>query len=934
MIKIKIYPTLDVLLTKKVLHVYLTQFWNEIFSPIKNDKHLWLMCKVNYSEKEQGYKTLGHLRRVNYNDKELFLNYLSERLNILNDSYTSLSISNITFSYIINEGLANKKDRKLLENLEDKTTSTHRFNNYNLPISMHPSDYGKIIAQTTFDTITRFIVNNGPRNYQIDISLDGLINNVTILGPSDFKWMDVALTEGFQRIIGKSTIYFVDGEIVLRKQQLPAKSFTKISKEKVMMTNFVTMDIETVKHDFQLIPYLICAYNGFKSISTYGEVVDGVINQKLLFSTFITQLLTFFNKNTKSLVVYAHNFSGFDGVFFMKHLLPFGKVDPIIHNGKIITIKLTLNLIGYTNKTIIFKDSMLLLPLGLRKLCVAFGVTNAKTYFPFGLSNIFYKGELPPIELWKGIPNNEYTSLIAEFISKVWDFKAESIKYCKLDCVSLHQVLVKFNELIFNEFKINIHKTLTLPSLASKIYNSSYMPENTIYQLLGNVEKEIRESYTGGAVDVYIPHNRSTVDSFFSKIKAVFTKLYQYDANSLYPTVMAKHPMPIGKPTIFDGDIRKVESNAFGFFYCNIISPAYLKHPILQRRIKTNDGIRTIAGLGSWTGWICSSEMDNAINKGYKFEILRGYQFETGDIFSDYITKMYNLRMEYVKGHPMNLIAKLLMNSLYGKFGMGTEITKVEMFNCSDEKGTTNFRKMLQKYGTSVKDFVQLDNTYIIIRNALLDIQVNENDGVEMYHGQNINIAIASTITAGARVYMSAFKNRTNFNLYYSDTDSIIIDALLPTELVGSALSQFKLENVIERAVFLAPKVYGYLTESGQEIIKVKGIKDEIASELHINDLESLLIKETSKEFTQEKWFKNVIGGEISIQDVAYTLKITSNKRQAIYVNRLFKTINVILKFIILINIILGVGLLVKAESVSVYKVLGSILKGIIAILA
>lgn len=220
------------------------------------------------------------------------------------------------------------------------------------------------------------------------------------------------------------------------------------------------MDIETISSkeggDFQFIPYLICAYNGSNHITSYGEIVNGVINQKALFNSFITQLLTFFTKNSKTLIVYAHNLAEFDGVFLMKHLLPFGQVEPLLHNGKVMTIKLKLNLVGYSNKTIIFKDSYLLLPLSLRKLCEAFSVTMSKGYFPFCLSNIFYKGVLPKLELWKSIPNNEYTKLIAEFTSKIWDFQAESIKYCKLDCVALYEILIIFNKLIFTEFKLNI----------------------------------------------------------------------------------------------------------------------------------------------------------------------------------------------------------------------------------------------------------------------------------------------------------------------------------------------------------------------------------------------------------------------------------------------------------------------------------------------
>ncbi|OAX30509.1 hypothetical protein K503DRAFT_675469, partial [Rhizopogon vinicolor AM-OR11-026] len=58
----------------------------------------------------------------------------------------------------------------------------------------------------------------------------------------------------------------------------------------------------------------------------------------------------------------------------------------------------------------------------------------------------------------------------------------------------------------------------------------------------------------------------------------------------------------------------------YGFFYCKISSPAKLNEPILQRRIKTSEGIRTIAGLGTWEGWIFSEEMKITAERfGYKF---------------------------------------------------------------------------------------------------------------------------------------------------------------------------------------------------------------------------------------------------------------------------------------------------------------------------
>lgn len=380
-------------------------------------------------------------------------------------------------------------------------------------------------------------------------------------------------------------------------------------------------------------------------------------------------------------------------------------------------------------------------------------------------------------------------------------------------------------------------------------------------------------------MDVYIPHNK--ISGFFGNVKAKFIKLFCYDVNALYPSVMANTLMPVGKPIAFEGDIRLIEPSAFGFFFCKITSPEYLEHPILQRRIKTSDGVRTIAGLGSWVGWIYSPEMDNAIKHGYTFEILKGYQFDKANIFKEYVETMYNLRLQYPKGTPMNLIAKLLMNSLYGKFGMKLENTIIDIFNTSNKKDLQLFEELLDTHGTSIQDFIKIDNHYLIIRKN----NIKYEDDEDMYHGLDVNIAIASAITGGARMWMSLIKNNPDFNLFYSDTDSAVIDAPLPGFMVGSALGQFKLEYVTKKAVFIAPKVYALITEEDSEIVKVKGLTANTVSTLNFDNIESLLHKDSTRELSQSKYLKKVIEGDISITDVAYSLKVTSNKRELIYEN-------------------------------------------------
>ncbi|BDI12843.1 hypothetical protein (mitochondrion) [Phanerochaete sordida] len=531
------------------------------------------------------------------------------------------------------------------------------------------------------------------------------------------------------------------------------------------------------------------------------------------------------------------------------------------------------------DRTIIFKDSYLLLPLGLRNLCQSFGVTSQKTNFPFLLSDINYVGEFPEYKFWSKMELFEYEYLRREFNKTgiKWSFRDESIKYCYMDCACLYEVLIKFNELIFKEFSVNIHGSLTLPSLSMKIFKVHYMPKDTIYQLLGNVEKDIRESYTGGAVDVYQHHN--VIHNDFSVNEK--TQCYYYDVNSLYPKVMASFKMPVGKPIAFEGDIRAVDPKAFGFFYCHIFCPDYIQHPILQRRIKTANGLRTVAGTGEWTGWVCSSELDAVLHLGYEFKILKGYKFETAIIFDKFVAKMGAIRETYPKSDPMNLIAKLLMNSLYGKFGMRSENTTVEIFDSTDPEQALQLQNNLDLYGDSLKDYIQLEDFCILVKQSVIQSIVE--GGEDLYHGLDVNIAIASAVTSGGRVYMSPIKNNPAFNLYYSDTDSVVINKELDEVFVGTKIGQFKLEHIIKEAVFLAPKFYGFINEKGEEFMKGKGVTSVALKDLSFSILLNLLKPNTSFEFTQEKWFKNMYTSEITVANMAYILKATTNKRHSLY---------------------------------------------------
>ncbi|EGN91972.1 hypothetical protein SERLA73DRAFT_17349, partial [Serpula lacrymans var. lacrymans S7.3] len=57
----------------------------------------------------------------------------------------------------------------------------------------------------------------------------------------------------------------------------------------------------------------------------------------------------------------------------------------------------------------------------------------------------------------------------------------------------------------------------------------------------------------------------------------------------------------------------------YGFFEVKVTTPDNLKHPILQLKYDTGNGLRTIAPVGKWKNMFYSEEIYNAMEYGYKF---------------------------------------------------------------------------------------------------------------------------------------------------------------------------------------------------------------------------------------------------------------------------------------------------------------------------
>ena len=246
------------------------------------------------------------------------------------------------------------------------------------------------------------------------------------------------------------------------------------------------------------------------------------------------------------------------------------------------------------------------------------------------------------------------------------------------------------------------------------------------------------------------------------------------------------------------------------------------------------------------------------------------------------------------------------MNSLYCTFSIDYNFTTTKFYK------KDSFNKFIAKISSKnlnlIEDINNIGNTHFYIT-ASSDKTDTLLDSLRETH--NINVAIASAITALARVEISKYKNNPLLKLYYTDTDSIFVN-LPPSEIeliypniIGKGIGQLKLESTIKRAVFLGPKAYYLELDSPindtKPIIKIKGLNKEAVNTSMLNELSfsrfySLLFKNDngpiSQNVIQTKWFKNISEGPIKVLEQSYEIKHNSNKRQLIYneSNRLIGT--------------------------------------------
>jgi len=345
----------------------------------------------------------------------------------------------------------------------------------------------------------------------------------------------------------------------------------------------------------------------------------------------------------------------------------------------------------------------------------------------------------------------------------------EEISYLRNDCTIVAKAL-----------KIQFDQDLTKMTIGSNAltsYKKSIGKKNfDRWYPAPLYDKEIRDSYRGGFTYLNPKYQGIEVKSGIS-----------LDTNSLYPWVMYVKKLPFGEEIYFEGEYKydKIYNLYVQTFRC-------------QFQLK-NDRIPTVQIKGNLaftpTQYLTNSKDKDGVDEEislcmtsidlklffeqydvWNVEYLYGFKFMscTG-LFKSYIDYWIGVKNQATidKNYGLRTLAKLMLNSLYGKFSLNPNVQSRIPY--LDESETVKYR---------------LDEKEV---------------------RKPIFIPIGTFITSYARENTIRAAQTVYDRFMYADTDSLYLeDTVLPENLkidkVG--LGAWKWEKIFTKAKFLQPKRY------------------------------------------------------------------------------------------------------------------------------
>lgn len=492
---------------------------------------------------------------------------------------------------------------------------------------------------------------------------------------------------------------------------------------------------------------------------TFGEDIDSFIN----YCSLINESSSFYFHNLK-----------FDGEFIIHYLLTHGFVhvnEKKLGVNQFSTIISDLNVfycikVKFKEEVIIsFFDSLKLLNFSVEEVAKAFNLSIKKL-------EIDYKAKRE-----KG--------------HKITD---EEKEYLKHDVMIMSLALEKMFEMKITRMTIASNAiNFFKDTISKKRFEEWFKPP--LY------DKDLRQAYKGGFTYLNEIYRGKEVKEGIV-----------LDVNSLYPSVMYYSPMPYGEGIYFDG--KYVPDKLYNLYIQNITCQFRIKKDMIPTiQIKNNLSFVPTEYLSSSNGESINLTLTNVDLKLflehydiYDVSYNWGWKYKSSTkIFKRYIDYWNELKVKATKegNKPLRTIAKLMLNSLYGKFAASPE-------------------------GRSKIPY--LDNN-------IVKYKLSELEERTAYY-----LPISIFITSWARDKTIRSAQAVYHRFIYADTDSLHLEGTdIPENLLISdtELGKWKIESTFKRGKYLRQKCY--IEDVVTPVDEIEKFKKENPECLHLVSKDSII---------------------------------------------------------------------------------------------
>lgn len=526
-------------------------------------------------------------------------------------------------------------------------------------------------------------------------------------------------------------------------------------------------------------PLLIGQYNGKKFTYFRGE-------------NALDKYCKYLSDSGKDWLIWWHNGGKYDAHFLLKPMLKYCNTSLDLPmqlrdlKGNLLEVRAHLK----NGHVVIFRDSYSLMSESLAKLSKDMNVTRK-------MGNI-------------DIKNASREEILTS---------PKILEYNRLDCVSLYEILLKYQSTSTETFGTNPLHHVSASSFAKKIFFSTYYnpKKYPLYLLPKKVRDFIAEGYCGGRNEV------------FRRGRFVGKKIVPYDFTSFYAAV-ARGLIPYGIPRWKDNltsikgrdSMEKFLKENPGFYEVEILFSPRDKVPlhgiIHKHRYVFPYFVNCPAGK------IFSEELLLGLSIGYRYRLLCGYTQPLAPICAKFFEELIRVKTDANRDGlaALEQVAKSTATAGYGHFG----------FNPYN-------RNVMKIYGEEMVEHLEslADNGQLSYR--------KEGDVYVCYETTNvllsdINVSVAAAITSHARMRLwELMQDITDAGgtVYYCDTDSVYssIDIAEHETLGpkwcgpgnGKNLGELKRElpkgEDVDDITFVGCKTYGYKTNKGKYHVKSKG---------------------------------------------------------------------------------------------------------------